>query len=117
MGIPGVFLCGWARKASDGLVGVAKRDGEWCSEVVLRHLVDNALLSAEEISHRLKRLEALVKSRQPDVVPVDELLALSEMEQEEGQRRDIEEFKFPTNEEMLAAIRRKKSMANVSASR
>jgi ferredoxin/flavodoxin---NADP+ reductase len=115
--IPGVFLCGWARKASEGLVGVAKRDGEWCSEVVLRHLADNALLSAEEISHKLKRLEALVKSRQPDVVQVDELLALSEMEHEEGQLRDIEEFKFPTNEEMLAAIRRKKSMANVSASR
>jgi hypothetical protein len=48
---------------------------------------------------------------------VDDLLALSEMEQEEGQRRDIEEFKFPTNEEMLVAIRRKKSMAKVSASR
>jgi len=25
--IPGVFLCGWARKASEGLVGVAKRTG------------------------------------------------------------------------------------------
>jgi ferredoxin--NADP+ reductase len=115
--IPEVFLCGWARKASDGLVGVAKRDGEWCSEVVLRHLADKAPLTAEEIAHKLKRLEALVKSRQPDVVQVDDLLALSEMEQEEGQRRDIEEFKFPTNEEMLVAIRRKKSMAKVSASR
>jgi ferredoxin--NADP+ reductase len=115
--IPGVFLCGWARKASEGLVGVAKRDGEWCSEVVLRHLADKAPLTAEEVAHTLKRLEALVKSRQPDVVQVDDLLALSEMEQEEGQRRDIEEFKFPTNEEMLVAIRRKKSMAKVSASR
>jgi ferredoxin/flavodoxin---NADP+ reductase len=115
--IPEVFLCGWARKASEGLVGVAKRDGEWCSEVVLRHLADKAPLTAEEIAHKLKRLEALVKSRQPDVVQVDDLLALSEMEQEEGQRRDIEEFKFPTNEEMLVAIRRKKSMAKVSASR
>ena len=115
--IPEVFLCGWARKASDGLVGVAKRDGEWCSEVVLRHLADKAPLTAEEIAHKLKRLESLVKSRQPDVVQVDDLLALNEMEQEEGQRRDIEEFKFPTNEEMLVAIRRKKSMAKVSASR
>jgi ferredoxin--NADP+ reductase len=115
--IPGVFLCGWARKASEGLVGVAKRDGEWCSEVVLRHLADTAPLPAEEIAHKLDRLEALVKNRQPEVVQVDDLLALSEMEQAEGQRRDIEEFKFPTNEEMLAAIRRKKSMAKVPASR
>jgi len=115
--IPGVFLCGWARKASEGLVGVAKRDGEWCSEVVLRYLADKSPLAAEEISYKLTRLEALVKSLQPDVVRVDDLLALSEMEQEEGQRRDIEEFKFPTNDEMLAAIRRKKSMAKVPASR
>ena len=115
--IPGVFLCGWARKASEGLVGVAKRDGEWCSEVVLRYLADKSPLAAEEISYKLTRLEALVKSRQPDVVRVDDLLALSEMEQEEGQRRDIEEFKFPTNDEMLTAIRQKKSMAKVSASR
>jgi hypothetical protein len=35
-------------------------------------------------------------------------MALSEMERLEGQRRDIEEFKFPTNEDMLAAIRTKK---------
>jgi hypothetical protein len=39
------------------------------------------------------------------------------MEQQEGQRRDIEEFKFPTNEEMLTAIRKNKSCAKVPASR
>ena len=27
----GVFLAGWARKASEGLVGIAKRDGDWCA--------------------------------------------------------------------------------------
>jgi ferredoxin--NADP+ reductase len=32
--IDGVFLAGWARKASEGLVGIAKRDGDWCAEVV-----------------------------------------------------------------------------------
>ena len=36
--VDGVFLTGWARKASEGLVGVAKRDGEWCAEVVTRYL-------------------------------------------------------------------------------
>src|ERR1043165_4097591 len=36
--VDGVFLAGWARKASEGLVGVAKRDGEWCAEVVTRYL-------------------------------------------------------------------------------
>src|SRR5439155_4140636 len=106
-----------ARKASGGLVGGAKRDGEWGSEVVLRHLGHKPPEAAEEIARAVNRLEVLVKSRQPGVGQSDDLQALSEMEQEEGQRRDIEEFKFPTNAEMLAAIRRKKAGAKVSVSR
>ena len=39
--VDGVFLAGWARKASEGLVGVAKRDGDWCAEVVVRYLATN----------------------------------------------------------------------------
>ncbi|MFM7840700.1 MAG: hypothetical protein ACKO9T_02375, partial [Nitrospira sp.] len=42
--VDGVFLAGWARKASEGLVGVAKRDGEWCAEVVTRYLNGKAPL-------------------------------------------------------------------------
>jgi ferredoxin--NADP+ reductase len=115
--VPGVFLCGWARKASEGLVGVAKRDGEWCSEVVTRYLANREPMSSEEVSRKLRQLETLLKSRQPDLVRADDLVVLSEMEKQEGQRRDIEEFKFPTNEEMLAAIRGQKADAKVPASR
>ena len=106
--LPGIFLTGWARKASEGLVGVAKRDGEWCSEVILRYLVGKSPPSEQEIAEKLRKLEALITGRQPDLVRTDDLLALSEMERLEGQCRDIEEFKFPTNEEMLVAIRKKK---------
>ena len=114
--LPGVFLCGWARKASEGLVGVAKRDGEWCGEVVTRYLATTSP-PAEEASQKLTRLETLLRSRQPDLVRADDLAVLSEMEKQEGQRRDIEEFKFPANEEMLAVIRKNKAGANVQASR
>src|SRR3989304_947621 len=40
--VDGVFVAGWARKASEGLVGIAKRDGEWCGEVVQRYLANRA---------------------------------------------------------------------------
>ena len=106
--VPGVFLCGWARKASEGLVGVAKRDGEWCSEVLSRYLAGRPLLAEPEVAAKIRKLETLVLGRQPEVVRTEALKALSEMERLEGQRRDIEEFKFPTNEEMVAAIRKKK---------
>ena len=36
--LDGVFLAGWARKASEGPVGIAKRDGDWCAEVMARYL-------------------------------------------------------------------------------
>ena len=106
--LPGVFLCGWARKASEGLVGVAKRDGEWCAEVLFRYLEGRAPLAEPEMKEKLRKLEALIGERRPEVARTEDLIALSEMERLEGQRRDIEEFKFPTNEEMLAAIRKKK---------
>jgi ferredoxin--NADP+ reductase len=114
--VPGVFLCGWARKASEGLVGVAKRDGEWCSEVVSRFLATKPPLAEGDIQEKLRSLTALVMSRQPDVVRVEDLLILSEMEHEEGRRREIEEFKFPTNEEMLAAIRQRKAPSQAPVS-
>ena len=112
-----MFLCGWARKASEGLVGVAKRDGEWCGEVVTRYLATRTSPPSEDAAQTLRRMETLLRSRQPDLVRADDLVVLSEMEKQEGQRRDIEEFKFPTNEEMLAAIRKRKAVAKVPASR
>ena len=114
--LPGVFLCGWARKASEGLVGVAKRDGEWCGEVVTRYLATRTSPPSEDAAQTLRRLETLLRSRQPDLVRAADLLVLSEMEKQEGRRRDIEEFKFPTNEEMLAAIRKNKAGAKIPAS-
>ena len=56
--VDGVFLAGWARKASEGLVGVAKRDGEWCAEVVTRYLATKPLgiqpSRARETPHALE---------------------------------------------------------------
>jgi len=107
--LPGVFLCGWARKASEGLVGVAKRDGEWCSEVVSRYLASRPALSDQELAGKTRDLESLLLERNPTLVRVADLQALAEMERVEGQRRDIEEFKFPTNDEMLEVIRKQKA--------
>ena len=50
--IEGVFLTGWARKASEGLVGIAKRDGEWCAEVVSRYLATQSPRATRRIASR-----------------------------------------------------------------
>ncbi|MBI3610406.1 MAG: FAD-dependent oxidoreductase [Nitrospirae bacterium] len=107
--IEGVFLAGWARKASEGLVGIAKRDGDLCSKVVQWHLATRTPLDKKEMEEKLRRLRILIEKRQPDAVPKEELQWLREMEEEEGRRRGIiEGFKFPANRQMLAAIRHKK---------
>ncbi|MBI3811330.1 MAG: FAD-dependent oxidoreductase [Nitrospirae bacterium] len=107
--IEGVFLAGWARRASEGLVGVAKRDGDWCSEVLERHLATRAPLDAAAVQEKLDRLKRLIEKRQPDAVRKEDLRLLLEMEEEEGKRKGIiEGFKFPTNQQMLAAIRHRK---------
>lgn len=110
--LDGVFVTGWARKASEGLVGIAKRDGEWCVEVVQRYLAGRPLQSPSQIETVHQQLKSLVESRQADVVSKEDLLILADIEREEASRAGVEEFKYPTNREMLAAIRRRRMVVN-----
>ena len=106
--VDGVFLAGWARKASEGLVGVAKRDGDWCAEVVLRYLETKT--AANPASAVLEKLRTLLKERKSRPVDVRGLRALETAEKgHKGPTDCIGEFKFVTNQEMLAFIERVKA--------
>lgn len=101
--VEGVFLAGWARKASEGLVGVAKRDGDWCAEVVSRYLANKpAVTPAKAV---LDKLHALLKERKSRPVNVKGLRALEAAEKAfKGSTDCIGEFKYVTNQEMLGLI-------------
>ena len=103
--VDGVFLAGWARKASEGLVGVAKRDGDWCAEVVQRYLgTKPAGHSAKAV---LDKLHALLKERKSRPVNAKGLRALETAEKaHKGATDCIGEFKYVTNQEMLGFIER-----------
>jgi ferredoxin--NADP+ reductase len=104
----GVFLAGWARKASEGLVGVAKRDGDWCAEVVTRYLATTP--SANPAKVVLERLHALLKERKSRPVDVKGLRALEAAEKaHKGATDCIGEFKYVSNQEMLNLIERGRS--------
>jgi len=106
--VDGVFLAGWARKASEGLVGVAKRDGDWCAEVVLRYLATKT--AANPANAVLEKLRTLLKERKSRPVDVRGLRALETAEKGHKEPTDcIGEFKFVTNQEMLALIERVKA--------
>lgn len=103
----GVFLAGWARKASEGLVGVAKRDGDWCAEVVTRYLAKPAAHTgtAQTVIQKLKGLLAEHKTPYVDLAG---LKALDQAEKTHGSGSEtIGEFKYATNAEMLSHIKQR----------
>lgn len=101
--IEGVFLAGWARKASEGLVGVAKRDGDWCAEVVQRYLKTKT--AGSDAKTVLGNLTSLLSSRKSQPVDAKALRLLERVEQaNKGGSDAIGEFKFATNQEMLSHI-------------
>jgi ferredoxin--NADP+ reductase len=116
--IDGVFLAGWARKASEGLVGVAKRDGEWCSEVVSRYLNTQPVRDRSTIDGVVRRLRGLLEERKVQAVDAAALRLLEKAEQERSPSNDgIGEFKFSSNQEMLAQVRDKRETCKVPAGR
>lgn len=98
--IPGWFVAGWARKASTGLAGIARHDGEVGANRAIEYVKsapDVPTMSEKEI---LARLEAF--GLQP--VTKEDLALLGRVEEGIAQERKLPSFKFSKNEEMLQAI-------------
>jgi ferredoxin/flavodoxin---NADP+ reductase len=97
--IEGVFVGGWSRKASEGLVGYARKDGVNAARAVLQYLQTKqpAGLSTETVAARIKGLNK-------PIVMKEDVKRLEAVEAEEAKKRGLEEFKFASNEEMLQAV-------------
>jgi ferredoxin--NADP+ reductase len=103
--VPGTFVVGWARKPSEGLVGIARHDGEVGAARVLQYLSEvpaTRSASADEIAAFLERhgVEAVSKA---------DLLRLGAAEEREARSRGLTYFKFSDDAEMLSAIEQEKS--------
>jgi ferredoxin--NADP+ reductase len=106
--VDGVFLSGWARKASEGLVGIAKRDGDWCAEVVNRYLATKP--SGNHSIVVLDKLKTILNDRKSHPVDLKNLRALEAAEQaHKGATDCIGEFKYASNQEMIGLIERGKA--------
>ncbi|MCI0427435.1 MAG: FAD-dependent oxidoreductase [Nitrospiraceae bacterium] len=106
--VDGVFLAGWARKASEGLVGIAKRDGDWCAEVVNRYLATKPQGNHSKVV--LDKLKTILNDRKSHPVDVKDLRALETAEQAHKTATDcIGEFKYASNQEMIGLIERGKA--------
>ncbi len=97
-----VFLAGWARQASTGLVGYARRDGENAAEAMLTYLQTQPPM--RDLENVLEKFEQRLSETHDHIVDKPHLAKLEEVEKTEAQKRGIEEYKFPTNDEMFSAM-------------
>ncbi|MCZ2127495.1 MAG: FAD-dependent oxidoreductase [Anaerolineales bacterium] len=97
--VEGVFVGGWSRKASEGLVGYARRDGINAAKAVEAYLKTKSVggLSPDAVA-------AKIKSLQKPIVYKEDIKRLEAAEAEEAKKRGLDEWKYDTNEEMLQAM-------------
>jgi ferredoxin--NADP+ reductase len=107
--VDGVFLAGWARKASEGLVGIAKRDGDWCAEVVNRYISTKTPDSRSDIKVVLDKLASILATHKSRPVDLKGLRILESSEKSHWGEDCIGEFKYTNNQEMLELIERGKT--------
>ena len=97
-----VFLAGWARQASVGLVGVARRDGERAAEAVLAYLHTQAPM--RDLENVIDKFEQRLEETHERVVDKTHLTKLESFEQAEAQKLGVAEYKLATNVEMFTAM-------------
>lgn len=102
----GMFVIGWSRQASDGVVGKAKQDGERGMAVVNRYLQKVTSGSSKGWEDRLAKFRQLLAERGVRTIDYGDVQRLEAVEREESEKRGVEFFKYKTDEDMLAAIDR-----------
>ena len=96
----GTYVVGWARKASEGLVGIARHDAEVGAVHVLKYLEaapDQGSVTPDEVKKR-------IEGKGVRTVDKTDLEYLARAEEEQARARGVAWFKFSDDEAMLAAI-------------
>ena len=104
----GTFVVGWARKASDGLVGKARADAETGCDEILAYLAGQLGPGPDEEpadpEALLERAHELLQGRQVQWVDLQDVAQIEDIEEQEAQAREVPEFKFRSNEAMLELV-------------
>ena len=99
-GVEGIFLAGWAREASSGLVGSARKDGTNGAEAMIAYL--NA--SGKGQMGAIEKLEEKVSQSARPVVRKADVLKLEADEAKVAEDKGLDEFKYASNKDMLEVM-------------
>jgi ferredoxin/flavodoxin---NADP+ reductase len=104
--LEGMYAVGWARKASDGLVGIARHDAEVGAVHVLKYLE-----TARENNFGAAEVQKFLERKGLQVVTKLDLESLARAEEKQAQKLGALWFKFAEDNAMLAAIESEKANA------
>ena len=104
--LDGMYAVGWARKASDGLVGIARHDAEVGAVHVLKYLE-----TAHESNFGAADIQKFLERKGLQIVTKPDLESLARAEEKEAQKHGILWFKFAEDDAMLEAIESEKTKA------
>ena len=97
--IEDVFVGGWSRKASSGLVGLARKDGTNASKAVWKYLQ-----TKQPVEANTEALSARLKSLEKPLVLKEHIKKLEEIELAQAKQLGLEVFKYDSNDEMLKVM-------------
>ena len=109
--LPGRYVAGWARRASTGLVGIARHDGELGADQAVefvKNAPESNTLGEQEIQARLEAhgLKPVTK---------DDLALLGKAEAAEAAARNLSAFKYADNADMFNAIARERASTQATS--
>jgi len=94
------FVSGWARMAGEGVVGLARRDGERGARAMLKYLETLPTVNTVYVKRVLRKLPLLDKK----IVTMNDVEKLRRAEQKIAAEKGLPDFKFASNEPMLEII-------------
>ncbi len=96
-----VFVGGWARKANEGIVGLARKDAERAARAVLAYLSTQQQVGQDALSLALAKLAPVEKQ----VIHLEDLLKIRAEEQKIAAVKGLQDFSFHDEARMLAVLK------------
>jgi len=102
--IPGLYVAGWIKRGPSGVIGTNKPDAGETAEAILADFAAGSL--RDPVPSATEAVDALVRSRQPDVVTWADWLTLNQAETALGKPGGRPRRKLSTTRDMLETIRK-----------
>jgi ferredoxin/flavodoxin---NADP+ reductase len=110
--LEGIFLTGWSRNASVGLVGVAKQDAERGMKVVNAYIASREGFDQVIVEQKIEAVMDKLEEKKVSFVTKADIAVLEAVEKEEAKKRNTWEYKYASDEDMLNVISASKAEAN-----